>query len=245
MAVFTETELILPTLYLLDQSGGQLSTSKLINDLTIKLEPTGKDAILIAGRNDTHFSQKVRNLVSHRTLDKLNFADYNPNLRGLVLTEKGKQHLEANKSTMAYVMESNFEWEDLTKALEVLAIPDRKIEHFEEVFEGSYNTVETKVYKRSKKLRDAAIDSFKNQYGALICDICSFDYEVKYGNIGKGFIEVHHRKPIFMYEGSDEAKTIHEAIKNLAPLCANCHRMIHRKKPPYSIDNIKSIYITK
>jgi len=65
---YTERELILPALALLDQHSDGLTTSDLIRELTIILKPDGHDDEILAGRNDTYFSQKVRNLVSHRRL---------------------------------------------------------------------------------------------------------------------------------------------------------------------------------
>ena len=243
MAVFSEAELILPSLYMLDLSGGFIKTSDLIVNLTQRLNPTGKDATLIAGRNDTHFSQKVRNLVSHRTLDTLGLADYIPAQSGLQITAKGKSHLLANQLTIDYLMENNFSWGDVKPALVALSNPKTNIDIFKEIFEGDTGaTKETKIYKRSKELRDAAIETFLKDYGSLSCNICTFNYEEKYGNAGKGFIEVHHKTPIYMYEGGDQVKTIEQAIKNLAPVCANCHRIIHRTRPPFTIEEVSEIY---
>ncbi len=243
MAAFSEAELILPSLYMLDLSDGFIKTSDLIVSLTKRLNPTGKDAALIAGRNDTHFSQKVRNLVSHRTLDTLGFADYIQDQRGLKITEKGKSHLLANQLTIDYLMENNFSWGDVKPALVALSDPKANIDIFKEIFEGDTGaTKETKIYKRSKELRDAAIESFLKDYGSLSCNICSFNYEEKYGSAGKGFIEVHHQTPIYMYKDEDQIKTIEQAIKNLAPVCANCHRVIHRTRPPFTIEEMAEIY---
>ena len=47
---------------------GKRTTTDLIDILTEKMKPTGKDAEIADGRADTYFSQKVRNLVSHRDL---------------------------------------------------------------------------------------------------------------------------------------------------------------------------------
>ncbi len=243
MAVFSEAELILPSLYMLDLSGGFIKTKDLIVALTNRLTPTGKDATLIAGRNDTHFSQKVRNLVSHRTLDNLGLADYIEPKSGLQITAKGTSHLVANQLTIEYLMGNNFSWSDVKPALVALSNPKTDIDIFKEIFEGDTGaTKETKIYKRSKELRDAAIDTFLKDYGALSCNICTFNYEETYGNAGKGFIEVHHKTPIYMYKGADQVKTIEQAIKNLAPVCANCHRIIHRTRPPYTIEQVAGIY---
>lgn len=243
MTQYTEAELVLPSLYMISLAGGFLKTADLIKALTSQLKPTGHDSDIITDRNDTYFSQKVRNLVSHRKLDTLGFADYIPSRQGLQITAKGISHMHANSLAISYLMENNFEWEDVSSALIEIARPDVKIEFFEEVYEGAFETRQTKVYKRSKKLRDVAISLFRDKTGhRLVCEVCSFDYEATYGDPGKGFIEIHHRKPIYMYEGDDEIKTIEKAVKNLAPLCANCHRIIHRKLPPYSIEKVTEFY---
>ena len=60
-----EKMLILPALYIVKRNG-KATTSDLIAELTYVFNPSGEDAEILVGRNDTKFSQKVRNLVSHR-----------------------------------------------------------------------------------------------------------------------------------------------------------------------------------
>ena len=62
--------------------------------------------------------------------------------------------------------------------------------------------------------------------------MCRFDFEKSYGERGKGFIEVHHIKPL----SSSNEEMIINPETDLVPVCANCHRMIHRRK-----DHILSI----
>ena len=66
----TEKELIIPALELLNESPNGLTTSNLIILLRKKMNPTGRDIEILAGRNDDVFSQKVRNLISHKTIEK-------------------------------------------------------------------------------------------------------------------------------------------------------------------------------
>ena len=74
----TESELVLPSLYLMAQNPqGNIRTSELISLLTQLLKPKGIDAMILNNRNDTYFSQKVRNLKSHDTLTKYGYANYN------------------------------------------------------------------------------------------------------------------------------------------------------------------------
>jgi putative restriction endonuclease len=67
---------------------------------------------------------------------------------------------------------------------------------------------------------------FKTKHGRLFCEACKFDFEKKYGSIGNGFIEVHHTIPVS--ELKRGAKT---RIADLALVCSNCHRILHRRRP--------------
>ena len=73
--IYTEEELIDPALFVLNEYGGPISTSTLISELNNLLHPEGDDAEILFGRNDTKFSQKVRNLISHKSLIP-KYADY-------------------------------------------------------------------------------------------------------------------------------------------------------------------------
>ena len=61
--------------------------------------------------------------------------------------------------------------------------------------------------------------------GKLICEVCRFDFAIHYGDYGKGFIECHHTQPL---ETLPEGHQTH--LDDLALVCSNCHRMIHRRK---------------
>lgn len=78
---------------------GTRSTSDLIQTLTVRMEPEGKDAELAQGRSDTYFSQKVRNLVSHRNqgpgLERMGYASYSIIKEGWTITELGKAYISA------------------------------------------------------------------------------------------------------------------------------------------------------
>ena len=59
--------------------------------------------------------------------------------------------------------------------------------------------------------------------GALCCELCGFDFEKVYGEHGKEFCEVHHLIPLHKSDGIIETK-----LSDLAIVCSNCHRIIHR-----------------
>jgi 5-methylcytosine-specific restriction protein A len=76
------------------------------------------------------------------------------------------------------------------------------------------------------------------------CKICCFDFEDFYGEYGKGFIEIHHQKPVFQFDGDDTEQTIVQALENVVPVCPNCHRMIHKcKAEPLSLEAIKEYVV--
>ena len=66
------------------------------------------------------------------------------------------------------------------------------------------------------------------------CGICGFDFEEKYGLIGRNFIHVHHRTPV---SKMGPGYVVNPAV-DLIPVCPNCHAMLHRKDPPYTPEEI-------
>lgn len=94
----------------------------------------------------------------------------------------------------------------------------QKYESFEE---GNKSLRYTTVYERNVRLRQQAILI----HGAS-CVICGFNYEKVYGEYAAGYIHIHHTKPLATLEKS----TTIDPEKDLIPLCANCHSIVHRKK---------------
>ncbi len=69
---------------------------------------------------------------------------------------------------------------------------------------------------RSKKAQALALT------GRLECEVCGFDFKRRYGVIGEGFCEVHHKTPLHTLD-----ETTQFALEDLAVVCSNCHRMLH------------------
>jgi hypothetical protein len=95
----TEAQLRIPALQLLAKSKtGFMRTSKLIDELAEIFKPEGKDATIIPRRSDTYFSQKVRNMVSHRgssvSLQRRGFAIYHKDREGMEITDTGRAFLK-------------------------------------------------------------------------------------------------------------------------------------------------------
>ena len=251
MARITEEQLILPALYLMDISPSKSITTTAMKEALVDIfKPTGDDNAIIGGRNDTFFTQKVRNLKSHDTLENLGYATYSDRIAGepsgrFKITAKGKDYLDENMDIVDYLLNNTFSSEDLKEAFEAIndnRETDKKVEIFDEnttVIEGTQAIVKTKVYKRSSKLREKAIQ-FYTVDDRIKCQACCFDFEEFYGEYGKNFIEIHHQKPVFQFKGDDLERTIKEALENVIPVCSNCHRMIHRKRDdPLSLEQLK------
>lgn len=73
--------------------------------------------------------------------------------------------------------------------------------------------------------------------GNLTCEVCDIDFQKTYGELGYGFAECHHKNPLSFRTENQETR-----LDDLAILCANCHRMVHRKKPWLTIEELKVIY---
>ena len=67
------------------------------------------------------------------------------------------------------------------------------------------------------------IKAFKARLSNFACEACGDDMEAIYGELGRGYVEAHHKVPVALIEEGSTTK-----LSDLAALCANCHRMIHR-----------------
>lgn len=110
-------------------------------------------------------------------------------------------------------------------ASEVPAVDGRKYP------EGTVRQVTVNAYERDRRARNECV----HIHGAR-CKVCDFDFGEHYGNLGEGFIHVHHLTPISCVEGPYEV----DPKTELLPVCPNCHAMLHRVNPPLGIDELKS-----
>ena len=99
--------------------------------------------------------------------------------------------------------------------------------------EGTGTSVLVNKYERSVKNRNSCIQRYK-----AICSVCGFDLSVAYGEIGEGYIHVHHLTPLSASKGKSRKVDL---IKDLRPVCPNCHEMLHRTAPPYTIEKLQEI----
>ena len=94
---------------------------------------------------------------------------------------------------------------------------------------AAYSVVSTK-YERNAVARKACL-----AHHGLNCCVCNFSFAKTYGDAAPRYIHVHHLKPIATIGESYEI----DPIKDLRPVCANCHAVIHLRQPPYSIEEMQ------
>jgi len=91
-----------------------------------------------------------------------------------------------------------------------------------------------KVRERSMVIVRSKKEYVLRNHGKLVCEACEFDFQRFYGDIGKDFIECHHRIPLANIKVSTQT-----TLNDLALVCSNCHRMLHREISTLTIDELR------
>jgi hypothetical protein len=99
------------------------------------------------------------------------------------------------------------------------------------LFEGAIRFVAVNVYERSLEARRRCIE----HYGES-CFVCGFSFAAVYGSVAEGLIHVHHLRALSEIRGEYEV----HPIEDLRPVCANCHAVLHRREPAYSIKEVQA-----
>ena len=98
-----------------------------------------------------------------------------------------------------------------------------------ERYEGRIKEAKVIRHQRNRAARQKCLED-----SGYTCYVCGFNFEKAYGEIGKNFLEVHHKKPLATYD--DE----HLIPQNeLVALCSNCHSMVHRKREVLDVEDLK------
>ena len=127
----------------------------------------------------------------------------------------GKREITVYKSIYSFPLEENISTQKMSQLLE-----------------GNLKTIIVNAFERNPIARKQCLEF----YGTS-CLCCGFDFYKTYGVIGQNYIHVHHIIPISKIRKNYQV----DPIKDLIPLCANCHAMIHRTTPALSIDKLKEI----
>ena len=98
------------------------------------------------------------------------------------------------------------------------------------------------VYHRKIERNPTAARQAKKFHGTS-CQACALDFGERYGDLGKGFIEAHHLRPIATLEEGATVK--YDIAADFAVLCSNCHRMVHRTSDPSDLVTFRSVINAK
>ena len=202
-----------------------IKLSKILNSLPIHKERPDK----IKFRNPNGVYMKL-----------CNFLRYDPNYSGVGLQRGGKleeviwNEFYNNKDKLRNITQN------IINGIAELDKSDvkRNIEFSDEENEFPEGKVLYRLHK-SRERNNSVIMKFKDiseKQGKLHCIICGFDFYKVYGDIGKGYIECHHTIPVSEYKLKKTTK-----LEDLVLVCSNCHRMLHRKRPWLSIEELTSL----
>lgn len=118
-------------------------------------------------------------------------------------------------------------WSEHLRSLDRSRMPTtEQVDQSETYVEGAVEQVVVNRYERSRRARHACIA----HYGVDCC-VCGFNFGAFYGVAAAGYIHVHHVREL-----ADIGKSYKlDPVKDLRPVCANCHALIHLRRPAYSI----------
>ena len=90
------------------------------------------------------------------------------------------------------------------------------------------------VLHLQRERKQAVVRNKKKQAASLDCEVCGFSFRRAYGTTASTYCEVHHLLPLSEIEHITRTR-----MEDLAILCANCHRVVHLKNPPYTLDQVR------
>jgi predicted HNH restriction endonuclease len=104
--------------------------------------------------------------------------------------------------------------------------------------EGRFAYAKHLKYERNPKIARLAKEKRLSEKKELRCDVCGFSFEETYGTQGTGYIEAHHTIPVSQMTKLKQKTT---RLADIALVCSNCHRMLHRRTPWLEIDRLKEL----
>jgi hypothetical protein len=139
-------------------------------------------------------------------------------------------------SVCKYLLKDPIKYPELEITEESLFLTPDEVSDDATLYEGAKLQITVNAYERNPEARHKCIA----HYGTT-CFVCGFDFGLTYGEVGRGFIHSHH-----LHQLSDIGEEyVIDPINDLRPVCPNCHAIIHKRKPPYSIDEVKSLLYQK
>lgn len=233
---WTRDELIiaLDLYFRLDRKTGELNSEEILNvsNLLNSLEIHEQNLRNLDFRNQHGVRMKLANFMA---------VDSEHNASGLSRGSKlDKEIFDEFSRDISKLRETALAIERGNRFLKkVRPIPEEVDD--EEFLEGKILTKTHKYRERNSKAVKQKKKSVLEKEKKLVCEICCFDFADFYGNtLGYGFAECHHIIPLSQLTENHKTR-----IEDLAIVCANCHRMIHKTKLTLGIEELKSIIKSK
>ena len=204
-----------------------LALSDLLNRLRVKVGTAGEDTF----RNANGVYMKL-----------MNFRRFDPDYDGKGLERGGKEdeviwdRYVTNREELTKVASAIRSFVDSDLPMPVADIVEGEEEDGPE---GRILTRTHRYRERDPSLVKRKKDRVLAAHGVIACEVCGFNFGKVYGERGDGFIECHHTKPVSELEPGGRTN-----LADLALVCSNCHRMIHRRRPWLSVEELSSISST-
>lgn len=188
---------------------------------------------------DHQITEKFRN-PSGVYMKLMNFRRFDPAYKGVGLAHGNKDEqvvwdLYANKPDELAKLAKHIKQFSTSEAKDIPLISEDE----EEGNEGQILSRVHRYRERDRTLVSKKKIKFLQENPKLFCQGCGFDFKKRYGDRGKDFIECHHTKPVSELSVGETTK-----LADLVLLCSNCHRIVHRKKPWLTIDELKQLVVT-
>lgn len=219
-----------------------------LKDKTEKIANQRKKATtIIAAERGVADRTIIAHLLGKNIPSKLSTVEFDNLLKKWLINDSDKLKewfvKHANHSEIAYINnffdQPNFLYSPLASDIKE-HVADKDYGEETEFPEGREIERKHKLRERNQAVIKSAKEAFKRKNGKLYCQVCNFDFYENYGEIGYDFIEGHHTIPISELKG--EIKT---QVKDVALVCSNCHRMLHRKRPWLKMADLKKLIIKK
>lgn len=211
-----------------DKNKKIIELSKLLNQLPIFPERPDKE--------------KFRN-ANGVTLKLSNFLAFDPTYKGKGMKRGSKldrlvfeEFYEQQDKLKAIASEIRKVAEDPSLRSKLYAIEEDELTLEDSVLEGQVIYKLHKLRERNKKIIRQKKDQMLQRTGQLACEACVFEFEPYYGEIGKGYIECHHRTPLSQFKVSTRT-----TLDDLALVCSNCHRMLHKRIDTITVEDLKTM----
>jgi putative restriction endonuclease len=188
---------------------------------------TAHELAIAVGYTHRSVANSLYGRLARQVGEMLDFSPGSVQVNSIVRTTKPHGHwLWTLRPEFASAIET-LGWVDSSDVL----LPE-EIAATTEFKEGSTIRVTVNRYERNSEARRLCIA----EYGTD-CTICGFNFSAAFGPMGDGFIHVHHVKPLSEINGEYSI----DPLADLRPVCPNCHAMLHRRVPAYTIAEIRAV----